>query len=229
VGIYFRTDTTRCSFRELRRIHPRFDVFLAACFMKAFGLRQSARTVMLHEEVIRVIPEESVPTAGMRAMGTVIEEFRRSGATLAFYHAVSGVGPMRGFAAVLLPPERDAVISVTWTSPQASRGGKAGRAIVSELRGGTFLATGGGGPRFDPPPGFEVFRYPDASPAELMRRHRLHLEQNAATALPVEDAEQAERAVLAMKRRNWDWNVGRGVWVPLSEEELVSLGLPVGD
>jgi hypothetical protein len=226
VGTYFRTETSRLSFRELWGIHPRLPVFLAACLVKVFRLPSPRRLATLHEDVIRVIPPERVPPAAMRTLGPPAEEFQRLGARLAFYHAVSGTGPVRGCAVVLLPPERNAVISVTWaTAKPSGPGSEAHLALVSELRDGTLLATSGNRMRFLPAPGVEVFRYPGEAPAGLMARHRQHLADGLFPPLPVGDAVQAERVLLAMKRHAFEWNVRRGVWVPLKPGELASLGV----
>jgi hypothetical protein len=227
MGVYFRTDSTRLHFRELWGIHSRLHVFLAACVMKLLGLRGPRRTAVLHEDLIRVIPEADVPLDGMRQMWPAIDEFERAGARLAFYHAVSGTGQLRGCAAVLLPPERNAFISVTWATARASgRGAESHGFIVSGFSDGTYLATTGSRARFDPAPGVQAFRYRGAAPEELMRRHQQHLAQSPLPPLPVESAAQAERILLAMKRHTFEWNVQRGIWVPLTDRELARLGLP---
>jgi hypothetical protein len=226
VGIYFRTETRRLTFRELWGIHPRFPVFLAACVMKVFRLPGSRRMAALHEEVIRAIPADRVPAAALRKLGPPAEEFQRLGARLAFYHTVSGTGPMQGCAAVLLPPEHNAVISVTWATARATGpGSEANLAIASELRDGTYLATSGNRLRFHPPPGVTVFRYRGAPPSELLSRHQQHLAQGPTLPMPVENAGQAEQVLLGMKRHSFEWNVRRGIWVPLAPEELVALGV----
>jgi hypothetical protein len=228
VGIYFRTDHTRLTFRELWGIHPRFRVFLSACFVKLFKIRLPVRLATLHEEVIRVIPEERVPDVAMRKMGPILDELEDSGARLEFYQAVSGTGPMQGCSAVLLPPERNAVISIAWANSRASGTGSEARlAIVSELRDGTFLATSRNRSLFATAPFVKVFRYRGADPSELMRRHQQHLAESVDGPLPVENAEQAKRQLLTLKRAKFEWNVRRGAWVPLTRDELERLGLPI--
>jgi len=228
MGVYIRTDIRRLSFRELWGISSRIPVFLTGCVMKVLGLRGPLRLAVLHEDVIRVIPPEHASAAALRALGPVVEEFQRAGASLAFYHAVSGTAPLEGCAAVLLHPERDAVISVTWARSSASGPGtKANGVITSQFRDGTFLSTTGARRQFDPPPGVQVFRHRNAPPSELMRRHKEHLAGIVLAPLPVEHAGQAEQLLLSAKRNNFESKVRRGVWVPLTREERVRLGLPV--
>jgi hypothetical protein len=215
------------TFRELWGIHPRFRVFLAACIRKVFRLRLPLRLATLHEEIIRVIPVERVPTVAMRKLEPVSDEFQNSGARLAFYHAVSGTAPMQACAAVLLPPEGNAVISVAWATARSSGTGTEARlAILSELRDGTFLATSGNRSQFTPAPAVKAFRYRGASPAELMQRHQQHLLESDVPPLPVGNVEQAKQVLLSAKRHTFEWNVRRGIWVPLTPEELERLGLP---
>jgi hypothetical protein len=79
VGIYFRTDTTRLTFRELWGIHPRFPVFLASCVMKLLGIPEMRTTAVLHEDAIRIVPVESIPEAGLAVIGPIVGRFEREG------------------------------------------------------------------------------------------------------------------------------------------------------
>jgi hypothetical protein len=227
MGIYFRTDNTRLTFRELWGIHRRMPVFLSACLMKILGLRTPLRLATLHEEIIRMIPAESVPPAAMRALRPDIEDFQHGGAELAFYHSVSGTFPLQGYAAVLLCPERNALLTVTWaTARHGGAGSEAHRAILSQLKDGTFLATSGNRQSFNPAPGVTVFRYLDALSSELMERHQQHLAEIVVPPLPVANAVQAQEVLVAMKRHTFEANTRRGIWVPLTRDELEQLGLP---
>jgi hypothetical protein len=230
VRVYFRTNITRMTFRELWGISSRLSVFLHGCVRKIVGVPPPLRHAHLHEDEIRVTPVEHVSDVALRALTPFVEEFERLGARFAFYHTVSGTGPLEGCAAVLLPAERNAVISVTWARSRPSGPGVQAACVVSShLRDGCFLGTSNRNRRFDVPPEFRIVRCADATPSELLHLHQERLAETEVPALPVEDEEQAQEALLRSKRRNFEWNVQRGVWVPLTAEERVRLGLPVDD
>ena len=77
--------------------------------------------------------------------------------------------------------------------------------------------------------GTRVFRQRGASPAELLVLHERHLAEVDLPPLPVGNAAQAEQLLLVVKRHNFEGKVRRGIWVPLTRQELERLGLPVDE
>jgi hypothetical protein len=232
VGVYFRTDTTRLTFGELWRISSRFPVFLAACVQKVLGLRAPVTWAILHDDAVTVLPAEEVPARAMRALAPAVDAFQRLGARLAFYQTVPASENLEGYGAVLLPAEQNAVAVVAWSRARIAGPGKEGPtvcALASRLHDDTFLSTSNRGSRFNKPPGFKVVHWPGAAPEELSRRHREALAESGSWALPVRHAEGAKEMLREMKRRNFEWNVSRGVYVPLTDAEQARLGLPAGE
>jgi hypothetical protein len=121
---------------------------------------------------------------------------------------------------------------VAWSRARISRPDTEGVTvcgITSRLQDGTFLSTTNRPSRFDWPPEFRIMRWPGAAPAELSRRHKEALERSAAWAIPVRDEQAAKEVLCEAKRRNFEWNVSRGVYVPLTGAEEARLGLADGD
>ncbi len=223
-GTYFRTDTTRLTFRELWRISSRLPVSLAACLKKVLGLRHPARWAVCHEDAIRVVPASEI-------LEPVVEEFQRLGARLVFYHTGATVGNLEAFAAVLLPSEHDAVILVTWVRAQFSGPGKesSGYVVTSHLQDGTFLSTTNHPRRLNTPPEYRVLRLRDGTPSAVFRRHQHALGEAESSAIRVRNDEEAKNMILEIKHRTFQWHVARGVWVPLTHEELARLGIAGGE
>jgi hypothetical protein len=228
VGIYFRTDTSRLTFRELWHIASSWPAFLSGCANKVLGLRVPARWAVLHEEAIRVLPADEVPGPALRVLGPLVEDFEEEGARLVFYHTVPATRNLAGCAAVLLPPGQDALIVITWVRTRVAGPGRlhCGCQVASLLQDGTFLCTTSERRRFNLPPGFQVLRRRGATPWELLRLHRRALAAAASPPTLIRDAEQAKEVLVEAKRRKFDWQVRRGVWVPLGAEEQAALGLP---
>ena len=104
---YFRTDTTRLTFRELWRISSTFPVFLAACVKKILRLRSPARHAILHEENVREIPFERISMEALDVLEPLVEECERLGARLAFCQTVYGSENLEAYSPVLLAPRGD--------------------------------------------------------------------------------------------------------------------------
>src|SRR5262249_26514432 len=124
------------------------------------------------------------------------------------------------------------VIMVAWARARIVRRSRAGVSqcmVWSRLEDGTPLCTTNGRPRFDTTPGSRVLRWRNAAPAELLRRHQQALAEAGSPATPSRDAEEAKAHLLEARRRNFEWHLSRGVYVPLSPEERARLGLPAGE
>jgi hypothetical protein len=67
-----------------------------------------------------------------------------------------------------------------------------------------------------------------ATPTELAERHQRALARCGCPAILIQSEEQARNVLVEAKRRNFEWQVQRGVYVPLTAEELARLGIPVG-
>jgi hypothetical protein len=153
-----------------------------------------------------------------------VEAFEQYGAQLLFYYTARSSANLSGFSAALLPPEHNAVAAVTWAS---SRPGKedGGCVVWSHLEDGRFFITSNHRVRFNAPPLFVVQRHRRAAPDELLDLHQAGLARSAA-AMPVENGEQAIQVMVEAKRANFAWHVSRGVWVPLTQQQLAALDLP---
>jgi hypothetical protein len=231
VGIYYHADTTRMTLRELWRLSSTWPGFLTGCVNKAFGIRPPVRWAIRHDLTIRALHAEEVPAPTLRVLEPLVEEFEQLGARLAFYQTTPTVGKLEGYSAVLTPPEHNAVIMVVWAKAQISRRGKTsfGCAVTSQLQDGAFFTTTNLPPRFNKPPEFGVLRLRGADPTELARRHQQALAERGSPAILIHDEEKTKSLLRAVKIRNFEWQMARGVYVPLTAEEQARLGLPVTD
>ena len=230
MGIYYRSDTTRLSFRELWRLSTNVSSFLTACVHKVSRLRAPVSWAIRYDDAITVLPADKVPVHAMRALKPFVEGFQRLGARLAFYQTVSATENLESYFAILLPPEQNAVIVIAWAKARISEPSKESPAIcaiTSQLQDDTYFSTTNRPSRFTRPPEFRASRWQGATPAELSRRHKGALAESDSAAIPSRDEEDAKEVLLAIKRRNFEWNVNRGVYVLLTTAEQTRLGLPV--
>lgn len=231
MGIYYRADTTRMTFRELWRISSRWPVFLTGCVNKVFGIRVPVQWAIRHELTIKPLHAEEVPENALQMLEPFVEEFEQMGARLAFYQTTPAVGNLEGYSAVLAPPEHNAVVQVVWAKTQISRRGKTsfGCAITSQLQDGAFFTTTNLASKFKKPPEFRVLRLRGAAPTDLARRHQQALAECGSPAIMIRNDEQIKNVLLDIKQRNFEWQMSRGVYVLLTAEELARLGLPAAE
>jgi hypothetical protein len=223
---YVYTDLTRLTCRELWRFSPNVVVFLGLCVRKLLHWRFPVRTAVCHEDTLRLIDAADVPRDAARVLDPLIAECEDLGAKLAFHYTVPAVGPLEGYAAALLAPDRVTYIAVMWSGAQIgrSRSGKRGCVFASQLADGTFLSTTDFPQKFNSPPGFNVRRKPGASPSELAERHRQALAETEGIPVTL-DVNKVKESLLEARRRTAEWNISRGIWVCLTEEDVARLGL----
>src|SRR5262245_37455797 len=140
---YVYTDLRRLSCRELWRFSPNIVAFFVMCVRKLFHWRSPVRTAVCHEDRLRIIDSSDVPPDAARALDPLIGECEGLGAKLAFHYTVPAVGPLHGYSAALLAPDRVTYIAVLWSRAQIGgpRPGKCGCVFASQLTDGTFLST----------------------------------------------------------------------------------------
>jgi hypothetical protein len=198
---------------------------------KVFALRAPVRSAVCHEDEIRALQAEEVPDAALTRLQPLVDEFEQIGARLAFYQAARATGNLEGYSAVLLPSEQNAVIVAAWSRTQTRGRGKerAGCAMTSLLENGTCFCTSNQPALFNSPPQLTIRRWNGATPTELARQHQRAKARSNSPVTLVPDAERAKKVLLELKRSIFEWNVSRGVWVPLTPEELDRLQIPASD
>jgi hypothetical protein len=231
LGTYFRTDTTQLTYGELWRLSSSWLGFLGGCVNKLLGIQTPARYAVWHEARIEVIDADWVPPAAREVLEPIIEEAQRLGARWMFYQTVPALGNLQGYAAVLLCAERNAVFIGTWSQVRITRRGRetTGSVFVSQLHDGTLLSTTNHRRRLDTAPEIRVERWLGAPVAELADKHRRRLNQAASPPLLLHTEDDVKELLVEAKERNFGWNVSRGVYLPLTEEEYARLRIAEGE
>jgi len=224
---YFYTDRTRLSLRELWRFSRGPIRFFIAAASKLLGSRPPIRYAVRYDDMTHVIDREEIPLAALRVIEPVIADCERLGARLAFFQTVPAVGNVQTFGAVLFGPRRHTLIGVVWSQARLTARGaeRSGCACVSRLDDGAIVSTTNLPQRFNSPPEFQISRLANASAAELLGYHEQTLATCERPAIPMGDERELAQLLDDVRRRNFEWNVARGVWVPLSDEAVAQLGL----
>jgi hypothetical protein len=218
---YYRVDGARLSYAEYWRMSPSAIAFFIAAGRKLLGVPIHFNFAIPRPDRLFLVELEELPPPARRAMAPAIRSAEQAGLRLSFCRRLAVPEPHRiGAAALLLDDENQTSQMVVFGSHGKRR--ELRLACVSRFPDDTLATTTTMKKSLQPMPGFHIERYPDASPALIYAHHRGHLERLAAEGLiPVPfQPEKLEDFVLLNEVRYVDFHIGRGVFVPMTEDEL---------
>ena len=219
---YYKVHGGRLTVAEYWRICSSWQGFLYALALKPFGGFRFTFSIPRPEDLNIVRPEDLPAEARDRLRGRV-EGFERAGLELAFYQRSQILESHRvGAGAVLLGHGGEVIGTVAVAS---------GRRWVGEFTctthftDGRACATTTERAKFRTQPHITAFRCPRLKPEELCERHRENLARmEAAGHFPTRfTAAQLPRVILEAQQRFVDFHAARGVFVPMTEEEIARL------
>jgi hypothetical protein len=96
--------------------------------------------------------------------------------------------------------------------------------FLSQLRDGGYLVTSGSKREENAPANQDREHHRGRPMAEVLQRHRERVAEHAMTVQTVDDDEQLERLMFRYEREIMDYQIERGAFVALPENEVHSLG-----
>lgn len=222
---FYRVDSRKLTFAEYWRMSPDVFSFLVAAGLKVIGLPIRFSFAIPRPDKLFVVEFDELPAAARNGMKRALRDAERAGLRLAFCHRLAVPERHRlGAAAVLLDDARQTAFSVIYAQHGAQR--ECQLSAVSRFADDTLACTTTIKKTMVPVPGSDVDRYPGADPAAIYDRHRAHLERLAGQGLvPVLlDEHRLPDFVHECEVRYVDFHIGRGVFVPMTDDELDALG-----
>ena len=135
------------------------------------------------------------------------------------------VGTIEGAAAAFLSDDGRSVLLIayarTWTKVAINE--KAVFAFLSRLSNGTTVVTSGAKHDLDAPPHVSGEAHPGRPMPEVYERHLTRLNNASSSAVTVHDPDQLEQLLREHEKKNFAFNIERGVYVPVSQRELARL------
>lgn len=143
----------------------------------------------------------------------------------AFSYWLPTVGTIEGAAATFFSEDGRSVLLIvyarTWTQVVVDE--KVVFAFMSRLTDGTALVTTGSKGDLDSPPHILGEIHAGKPMPEVQERHLARLNSSSSSVVTVYDANQLEEMLREYEKENFAFNVERGVYVPVSDGELVRL------
>jgi hypothetical protein len=226
---YYKLRGSRISLREYWRLCPDPFTFCIAAVAKPFGGVAPALSVPLLDRIPDVHPDD-LPKGVARALDRQAERFEAEGYRRLFTCSPPLLEPNRvNAAAVLLSEDGWSMAQVLYI-----RNGEmtqVGLTVGCWCDDGTFAVVTSRKQELDSPPGHRVERYLGAGVGELVEkflRHARAWDTEGMRATPLDEA-KVRANLVRVERESIEFQVGRGVLVPLTPRDLAKHGVEAED
>lgn len=222
--IWYKIDNTKLTNAELRRLQPNLVAYTIARLAKACGWRFRPRVAYPRLERLDVQEFADLPRPARRALRDTLADAEDLGFRLAFAYDIECLGDAYGCTTTLVNANRTILLQSAWVRVRIGPtvGAKSAAAVISKLEDGHYLSTSNVARQFDPWPGLKVDHCVGATVPKLVQHHMQRLTAEARAVVSLDD-EALRRCVLELHQRAADWNISRGVWVPLTDAEFARL------
>jgi hypothetical protein len=223
---YYRPDSSRYTLRELRHVMPSFLAFLrAAIGRRLLGRRHGTRIIIPRVDQIDRVGEEAVPGPLQPGLAEKTVAYQAEGWRRLFVYRWPLRGPLEAYGAAFLAADgRAAGVAVgnVVSNPLAPRVPRWVCAVASRLTDGRCWKTCDYPPMLVQPPEFAVEYLPGQPVAVLVGRQYQKL---AGIGEQVERLGEGDVGpfIVADNNREVDFQASRGVYVPLTEQEVSRL------
>lgn len=222
MATYYRTDGQRLSYAEYWRMSSALLPFLVVAGMKLLRVPVKFNFAILRQDCLNIVPREHVSETILGKLAPAVQACVNAGFRECFHQKGLGIGCGDATAVAMLSGDGQtrgmAIHAGSGVSETIVLG------CVSRLTSGRYLGTGNAKMWMKPEPRYDVVRLPGASAEAVLERHTRELRRPGRKAV-VLDREGLERDVLEGEQSHYDFHVGRGVYVPMTEEEVIALRL----
>jgi hypothetical protein len=218
---YYRVDGRKLTFGEYWRMSPDAFSFLIVAGMKLIGMPLKFNFAIPRPDRLFLVDFDELPKPARIGMKPLIRGAEKAGMELVFCHRLAVPEPHRlGAAALLIDESCETGLMVIYGKDRAAEENQ--MSCASRFADDTLAVTTTMKKTMVPVPDMQVERYPGASPATLIKRHREHMEKLEGEGLvPVPiNPDRYEEFVLECELRYVDFHISRGVFVPMTDEEL---------
>jgi hypothetical protein len=223
-ALLYKVDGRRRSFIEHWRIQwPRLDRFLVAALCKLLGVQRRCTFGVRRPERLDLHRAPEVPEAARGRLANAVRACEGLGLAFQFYASVDAVvgARVKAYTAALL--HVDGLFWATAIAARVRRGGNerarpATFNCFSLLPDGRYVVTSDHRWKLMPHPGDLPEYLPGAPPAVVVARHRSRIDP-ALRPVAVREDELAG-VILGREQRHVDHQVERGVYVPMTGEEI---------
>lgn len=221
---FYRVDGGKLTYAEYWRMAPEPVSFFIAAVRKLLGFPIQFRFAIPRPDRLFLVDFAELPDVAASAMRPLVRAAQARGLRLGFYHRLALPEPHRiGAAAALLDETEWTCLYVIFGKDRDQR--QVQLTCASRLADDSLGITTTMPKTMEPVPTSHIDRHPGLDPAALYARHQEHLERLESQGLvPLRiDPDRLADFVREWEVRYVDFHIGRGVFVPMSDEELDAL------
>jgi hypothetical protein len=221
---YYRTDFMRLSWVELWRTTSTFRLFLFAAIRRLLNAPVVPHFGFAHDG-LRFIEADAVPEDAKLRLQTLTTEWTPLGFRLCAWYTMDMVGAMAGYSVAMLDGSGTIYASAifirsTLLNPPREQ---AVFSIGSKLTDGRFVSTTNARRTLNPARGFLVVHLPDQDFRSVLRKHQERILEFRPESIVRLDDVSLREAIREATNRVEDFHIERGVWAPLSAEEVAAI------
>jgi hypothetical protein len=223
---YYKFDASKLTLAELWRSCNNVVEFLIATVCKGIGVNVAPAFGMARTDRLVRFACSALPAFARSRMEPLAEEAQSLGLVPAFCFTVPTVGALEGYSRSLRSKDGQIVMGIDYVriSMNNVANEKATFYFLSQLRDGSYLITSGSKREENAPANQDREHHPGRPMAEVLQRHRERLAEHAMTVQTIDDDEQLERLMFRYEREIMDYQIERGAFVALPENEVQRLG-----
>lgn len=223
---FYKVHLPALSYTECRNATKNPFEFLIAAALKTIGI--SIRPPIASacpENLIRVAPDSIAPVL-TRLMKPQLEQARAMGIEDGIWYTNPTIGAVSVVGSAFRLADGGGVLliaAVHITQNGITTDKKCQASFLTELSSGRIIATTAAKPELDAPPHIESEYLPRATLADAFDRHRERLSMESEQIARINSEDDIEAFVLRNERAIYDFNVQRGVFVPVTAAEESAL------
>jgi hypothetical protein len=225
MALLYKVDSRRRSFAEHWRIQwPNVGSFLFAAFCKLLGIPQRCTFGIRRPEKLYLHEPSGVPRIVRQRLANAVRECEDVGLAFQFYASVDATvgGPAKAYLAAMLDAEGltwASVIGVLVRRENSDCAQPARLTCFSLLPDGRYVVTSDHQWKITPHPDDLPEYLVGAAPDAVVARHYERMDEPALRPVAVRE-DQLAGIILGREQRHVDYQVERGVYVPMTQEEI---------
>ena len=222
---YYQFDASRLTLAELWRSCNNIFEFLIAIVCKLIRVNVAPAFGMARTDRLVRISSGAVPPFAQSRMTPLAEEAQTLGMTPGFYFTIPTVGAVEGYSHPLRDGDGRIAMAIDFVriSVNTVVNEKAAFYFLTKLRDGRYLVTSGSKREENGPPNHKREHLRSRPMPEVLQRHRERLAEQTAAPEPIMDDNQLELLMFQYEREILDYQIERGVFTPITENEVERL------